>query len=285
MVDQETGVIHLFMNSNKPSLCQLKKDIGVNGCKKRFTDGTRRIRYLRAEFRRNQLVFSASEQAIPDLTATLQPEGTEFDLVGPGTGIQITSAEGGIQGRLLVPALGRTFISDDHGRTWRLGRGRLGRAFSETTLMELDNGWILRNDRVSSFARREHPTRLLTYSDDGGETFPEIVSGKYLNLSVPDPMVQASMLRYAPGQLFFANCASATHRRDLTVRRTFDRGVSWTDSRLIDESCGYNSMAKTRDFYLAILYERAAKQAPNETLHEKPLDIVFQKFKLGFFDD
>jgi sialidase-1 len=273
VVDQVTGVLHLFMMSGPRGVCQLERQVGVNGCTRVYGVGERRVLYTSARFDAGHLVF---DPELRDMTETLQEPWRRFDLIGPGAGIQLTHPEAGYAGRLLVPALGRTFLSDDHGETWRLSRGRLSPVSSEPTLAELDDGRVLRNDRVRRSMRERFPSRLLSVSATGGEHFPAFT---YTSLPVPDPAVQASMLRFGQGQIFFANCASSTHRRDLTIRQTAD-GQDWSDGRRIDAGCGYSSLAKSADDHVAILYERPGPE--HSTHREKPLELVFRKFEPGY---
>ena len=259
VVDQKRGIIHLFMNANPGD----KSQFGEN----KFGVGDRRVLYRQAKFRGKQLEFSEIE----DLTNMLQPRGMKMDLVGPGVGIQLS--EGRYKGRLIIPAARRAFISDDGGKSWRLSKLIMPNLSSESSLMELDDGNIIRNDRATA-KYKSAKRRVLSYSKDGADSF----SNPSVENSLYDPVAQGSMLRYSKGNMFMANCASTVRRRFLTIRRTED-GESWISPKRIDANCGYSSMAKTRDFHLSILYERRSSNA-HLWAGKVPQDLIFKKFKL-----
>lgn len=282
VVDQTTGVIHLFMMSNPGDKAQ------SDPTKPPFGVGDRRVRYLRAKVLDNGLLgFS---DTLNDDYSHLQPAGTKMDVIGPGVGIQLTSASSNYKGRLLVPAGHRTFISDDHGKNWRLSRTLMEKLSSEAAIVELDNGDIFRNDRSTGANRcrkdefgnllPDSPVcrRSVSWSTNHGESY----TVPSINHRLFDPIAQGSMLRYSEGNIFFANCYSTTNRRNLVIQKTLD-GKEWFQAKKVDEKCGYSSMAKTRDYHLAILYERLSvnnKYAPADT---KAQELIFQKFKLSDF--
>lgn len=202
----------------------------------------------------------------------LQPFGTKMDMVGPGVGIQLS--QGRHKGRLVIPAARRIFVSDDRGNTWHQSKSIMPNLSSESSVMELDDGTIVRNDRATG-AYKSTKRRVLAFSKDGANSFskPTVKNNLY------DPTVQGSMLRYSQGNMFMTNCASTVRRRYLTIKRTTD-GKKWSFSKRVDAKCGYSSMAKTRDYNVAILYER---ESANSHLWDGkvPQDIVFKKFKLA----
>jgi hypothetical protein len=72
------------------------------------------------------------------------------DAIGPGAGIQATSAH---PGRLVIPACHRFICSDDYGATWivyqpRTTTGDAMEQTSESTVLELADGRLYRNDRT-----------------------------------------------------------------------------------------------------------------------------------------
>lgn len=278
VVDQKTGKIHLFMMSNPGNKAQRHET------KPPFGVGDRRVRYLTAKVnKRGVLSFSP----LRDFTRHLQPSGTAMDVIGPGVGIQLTQSR--YKGRLVIPAAHRTFISDNHGRTWRMSRSIMPKTSSESAIVELDDGTIFRNDRSmgANRCKKDENGKLLpgspkcrrsvSWSENGGDYFTD----PSINHRLFDPIAQGSMLRYAPGHIFFANCASTEKRRYMTIQKTLD-GKKWFAAKRIDKSCGYSSMAKTRDYHVAILYERR-RHSRYRNPKANPLDLVFKKFKLREF--
>jgi len=87
--------------------------------------------------------------------------------------------------------------------------------------------------------------------------------------SLPDPVCQASFLRYsstldgAPrNRLLFANPASSSSRHRMTVRMSEDEGQTWTVSRQVDDRpAAYSDMAVLPDGTVGLLYETGGADA------------------------
>ncbi len=280
VVDQRTGVIHLFMNSNPGHKSQFHEDPA-----RRFASGDRKILYRQARFEGKSLKFSPLE----DLTGHLQPAGTKMDMVGPGVGIQLSHRKH--QNWLLIPAARRTLISKDGGESWEMS-SLMPNLSSESAIAELDNGVIYRNDRSTgrNKCRKDDQGNLLpgsplcrrsiSFSENSAQSF----STPSISHRLFDPIAQGSLLRYSQGRIFFANCASTKNRSKLTIRMG-SNGRSWPISKRIDSSCGYSSMAKTRDYHVGILYERKGIHADSWRGEDRkvPQDLMFRKFKLSYF--
>jgi sialidase-1 len=115
---------------------------------------------------------------------------------------------------------------------------------------------------------------MVARSNDAGQT---------LSSSVPDraliePPAQASVLRFptTPGQdrhrLLFANPAS-TSRERLTVRLSYDEGMTWPISRVIHQGpAAYSSLVVLPDRSIGVLFERG-ERSPYER-------ITFARFTL-----
>ncbi len=283
VVDQRNGHIHLFMMSNDGDREQFHKNPSM-----RFRERDRRIRYRKLWFSGRTLrmgpLYDLTDPH-PKAPQGLYLSGMKMDLIGPGVGIQLRNNPH--KNRLVIPSAHRVFISDDGGNSWRLGDNSLSRRSSESSIVELDNGTIFRNDRSSgvnkclkdsegNYLPGSPPCRRsLSWSQNKGESFttPSISNRLY------DPIAQGSMLYYSSGNIFFANCDSTVNRRNMTIRKT-TTGNNWFSSNRIDASCGYSSMAKTRDYHLAIIYERKSSNW-NLNPSQKPQDIVFKKFRLN----
>ncbi|MFF4953003.1 exo-alpha-sialidase [Streptomyces chattanoogensis] len=175
-----------------------------------------------------------------------------------GTGIQLST------GRLVQQYAFRkadasmwaaSAYSDDHGETWRLGTP-VGPLMDENKTVELADGRIMLNSRTGSTTRR-----LVAHSRDGGLTYSSPVADDEL----VDPVNNASILRYDPTAppghprahwLLFSNTASATARRNLTVRLSCDDGRSWPVSRVVTPGpSAYSTLTRLKDGTFGLLYE------------------------------
>jgi len=167
----------------------------------------------------------------------------------PGHAIQL--AKGKYRGRIFVPInyskgepqrdftdyMAAGFYSDDHGKTFHIA-GDIGIAGSnEATASETSNGDILLNARNQ---RGDQKYRVTARSSDGGKTWKDAGFEKHL----PDPVCQGSLLQIKGKIIAFTNNADQKDRNNLTLRISFDNGVTWKGSFLVDGT----SDPKGRDF-------------------------------------
>jgi sialidase-1 len=144
--------------------------------------------------------------------------------------------------------------SDDDGRSWRMGH-LVGPGADENKSVELADGRLMLNVRA-------RPYRKVAWSTDGGATWSPLRDDSAL----VDPGNNGSILRYdddAPNDdprshwLLFSNTASATDRRNLTVRLSYDDGQSWPVRWTVDPGpSGYSTLARLPGDRLGVLYER-----------------------------
>lgn len=209
---------------------------------------------------------------------------------GPGHGIQL------INGRLVVPFWlsnggGKEFgptrrghrpsvvvsaFSDDHGKTWKAGEIAVNDNDTtvipnETSCIQLADGRVLFNSRNESINYR----RLFTYSNDGGTNWSKPVFAD----AFFEPICFGSMCRYSlqpfqsKNRMLFCNpdsrqdpwtaekastprSARNRHRTNLTVRMSYDEGLTWPVSKVIDPGiAGYSDMAVTPDGLIHCFYE------------------------------
>lgn len=209
---------------------------------------------------------------------------------GPGHGIQLTN------GRLVVPFWlsnggGKEFgpnhrghrpsivvsvFSDDHGKTWRAGEIAVADNDTtvipnETSCIQLADGRVLFNSRNESINYR----RLFTFSNNGAT-----------NWSIPvfadaffEPICFGSMCRYSlqpyqsKNRILFCNpdsrqdpwvaekpstprSARNRHRTKLTIRMSYDEGLTWPVLKVIDPGiAGYSDIAVTPDGFIHVFYE------------------------------
>lgn len=196
---------------------------------------------------------------------------------GPGIGIQIRF--GTHAGRLVLPANFRNsfnkqqpsyshvIVSDDHGKTWKLG-GTLGRYTNECQVAEISedgrNGLLvnMRNHWGRGGFPLKSGKRLVARSFDAGQTWDT----EMMDPALPEPPCQASLYRYSfatkdePSRLLFAN-PIGPGRSNLRVRLSLDEGRTWPHGRLISVgSAAYSCMARLPNDRLGIIYERGNYQ-------------------------
>jgi sialidase-1 len=195
---------------------------------------------------------------------------------GPGVGIQLKHGEN--SGRLVIPCNHsytdpdakhrdgygygcHVLLSDDQGESWRKSRV-ITPEVNESQVVELEDGRLLMNMR--SYHGKQ--CRAIAFSEDGGETWSEILHESQL----PEPVCQAAFLSYkTAGQkplFLFSNPASMLNRTHMTLRVSTDGCTTWSNSRLIYAGpSAYSSLVALDDDRIGMLFE-AGKSHPYETL-------------------
>jgi len=253
VVDHETGAVWLAVN---------RDHLDDNGARQGG-----RLLLLRSE-------DDGRSWARPlDITEQIKQPGWGYYAFGPGIGIQIR--RGPHRGRLILPANYResfdkrqpswshVIYSDDHGQTWQLG-GRLGEHTNECQVVEVvEEGqpallFNARNHRGRVGLKEQAGKRLVARSRDGGLTW----SAEQMDLALPDPPCQASLLRYSfptdggPSRILFANPAGPG-RSHLTLRLSLDEGHTWPVSKLLYEgSAAYSCLARLPTGQVGVVFER-----------------------------
>jgi len=212
-----------------------------------------------------------------DITASIKGPDWGHHAFGPGIGIQLR--HGPYKGRLSLPAnFRRSFnkrqpsyshviLSDDHGKTWKLG-GTLGDYTNECQIAEIIQqgkpGLLInmRNHWGRGGFPKKSGKRLVARSFDGGESW----SAETMDPALPEPPCQASLYRYSfatndePSRLLFAN-PIGPGRANLRVRLSLDEGRTWPHGKLIAiGSTAYSCMARLPDNQVGIIYERSNYQ-------------------------
>lgn len=198
------------------------------------------------------------------------------------TGIQLQN--GAHKGRLILPGRGYSrkgtqelyafshnivFYSDDKGRTWNPG-GLAQNGTGEACVVELSDGSIYLNSRNESL--RSRGCRAYDISEDGGESF--IHSG--YDTTLVEPHCHASICRYSFPEngekniILFANPANKSNtsghydrylRNRLTIRVSYDDGLTWPKSKLVNEGVSaYSFLAVTKDKTILLAYESSDRQ-------------------------
>ena len=183
---------------------------------------------------------------------------------GPGHGICLDN------GRLLVSmwTTGGVYplYSDDNGATWKIG-AKASQNSDETCSVKLSTGGVMFNSRQYAYPyyqatpprSEEQAYRALTYSATGIDGWTETVYNKALI----DPACEGGMcsvdIEGLPYALLFVNCANKKSRTNLTVKCSFNDGLTWEKSIEIEEVAGgYSDIAvDQRTGKVYVLYELA----------------------------
>ncbi|MEW9549897.1 exo-alpha-sialidase [Nonomuraea sp. NPDC050783] len=189
----------------------------------------------------------------------------------PGHAIELR--EGPYAGRVVVPANhslppaggddgtegayngGHALLSDDGGRTWRIGYvddnpdGYVN--VNETTAAELPGGRLYLNTRTDSTAPG---TRADACSADGGQTL-ELPFRPQAGLV--GPVVEGSLLWCEPpGVLLFSGPAAPDARALMTVRASFDHGVTWRVAHTVSGlPAAYSDLVRLDAGTVGLLFE------------------------------
>ncbi|MCS4483951.1 glycoside hydrolase [Gleimia sp. 6138-11-ORH1] len=193
-----------------------------------------------------------------------------------GDGIQIR--HGKYKGRLLQPAAwhlsdGTTraavIYSDDHGKSWKLGEwtaaeGEGGRHnWDENKVVELEDGRIMINSRVSAGEANRLRVRLVAYSEDGGVTW----GASKIETELTDPVNNAHIIRAFPTAkpgtpeakvLLFSNTKNPRSRVNGSITVSCDSGDNWNNAQAKTYNpghTGYSSLAILPDGTVGVLSE------------------------------
>jgi sialidase-1 len=158
-------------------------------------------------------------------------------------------------------------LSDDHGKTWRLGAVDTRPIANpihpnECVAVELVDGRIYVNTRDHQGSSPE--TRAIAYSSDGGESFdaPFVPEPQ-----ITTPVVQNSAIRFASTDqgaernvLVYSCPGDAKQRRDLTILLSFDEAKTWPVKRTIHKGpVAYSDLIDLDDRHVGVLFEGGKK--------------------------
>ncbi|WP_431044736.1 sialidase family protein [Streptomyces sp. P1-3] len=150
---------------------------------------------------------------------------------------------------------GHDLLSDDGGRTWRIGYiddnpdGYVN--VNETTAAELPDGRVYFNTRTDANAPGN---RADAYSRDGGAT---LVKPFRPQAGLVTPVVECSVLHLGePDVLLFSGPADPGYRALMTVRASDDGGVTWRTAHTVDGlPAAYSDLVRIDDDTVGLLYE------------------------------
>jgi sialidase-1 len=255
VVDRTTGVVWLLLTWNSGTIPERRIQSG-------FAADSRRVFVTHSK-------DDGRTWAQPrEITPAVKQRAWSWYATGPGAGIQI--ARGPYRGRLVIPCdhkaggekgdryYSHVIDSDDHGATWKLGGTAPKDKVNECEVVELSEpeGRLLLNMRNYDPAQRARQTAC---SDDGGLTW----QNQRHDSALIEPICQASIRRVQwpatgrPGVILFANPASATGRKRMTVRASFDDGKTWPVAKqLYAGSSAYCCLCTIAPDRVGCLYEK-----------------------------
>ncbi len=225
-----------------------------------------------------------------EITPSVKNPAWDWYATGPVHGIQLV--RGPNAGRLIIPSDHRptesswgshVTYSDDHGQSWEIGAVDTHLASSsvhpnEHVAVELVDGRVYFNARDQSGSSPE--TRAVAHSSDGGLTFDALFSAEP---QITTPVVQNSAVRLAAVDqgdaqniLLHSGPGQASSRNDMTIRVSFDEGLTWTMPTVIHPGpAAYSDLVALGDLRAGVLYEAGA------TLYD---EIIFGSFDFQDLD-
>ncbi len=221
-----------------------------------------------------------------EITGQVKRQDWRWYATGPGIGIQLAGGEK--KGRLVIPAnhsfpeyypaqtLGAHVIySDDGGKNWTFSQ-EIQPGCNESQVVELSNGDLMMNMR--NYYHKG--SRAKAISRDGGETWPD----RFYETPLMEPVCQASIISNRPQDpsaktiLLFSNPASRTERINMTIRASFDDGLTWPLAKtLYPGPSAYSCLVITAGDRIGCLYEAGENHA-----YEK---ILFIRFSPNWLED
>ena len=200
-----------------------------------------------------------------DLGTRITPYDDTF-VSGPGVGIQTKSGRliipgytGKYEGKTRTGLYSRVLYSDDHGRSWTMGR-KVSAYTNECQVVELTDGKLMLNMRENT----GQSCRAVATSEDGGQTWSE----PYWDRALNECPCQASFIRYTHAEthgrsrLLFANPDvsgqryGVVKRTRMTVRLSYDEGKTWPAGKLIHPGpSSYSSLVRLPDGDVGLVYE------------------------------
>lgn len=213
-----------------------------------------------------------------EITKDVKKEEWGWYANGPVHSIQLQRAP--YRGRFVIPsnhrlgsdgedlgALGaHAILSDDHGKTWRIGAldetYEDGLNANETTVVELKDGSLYFNTRDQ---HGEAPgTRGESWSTDGGESFDSRDSDwkafRPIEGVLDLPVVQGALLRVSESLILLSgpdeNGPSGEGRSDMRIRYSTDEAKTWQDGPIIHTGpVAYSDMVLLLEGSVGLLFE------------------------------
>lgn len=188
-----------------------------------------------------------------DITSQIsKPEWhNDFKFITSGRGTQTRS------GKLLHTLVNlehglHLFASDDHGKNWYLIETPIQPA-NESKVIELADGTWMINSRVNGGMNR-----YVHLSKDEGQSWESTAETQLI-----DPACNASIIRYTStdngsgkNRLLFSNAKMEKGRMNMTVRISYDEGLSWSEGKTISGPSAYSTMTILKNGQIGLLFEK-----------------------------
>jgi len=189
-----------------------------------------------------------------DITGQItRPEWqNDFKFITSGRGIQTST------GKLLHCLVNldhgmHLFGSDDHGESWYIFDTPIIPG-NESKIVELSDGRLMINSRLNNPGFRQ-----VHISCDEGKTWKSRADS-----SLIDPGCNASIIRYPlrseskqKSLLIFSNASSMDKRKNMTVKISYDNGLTWPVSKTIYTGpSAYSSLTILKNGDIGLLFEK-----------------------------
>lgn len=154
-------------------------------------------------------------------------------------------------------SLGVLVYSKDQGKTWQSSKATTYNNIhaSESQAAELSDGTIMFNARNE----QRNGRRLIATTNDLGETWNAHPTDRNKETGLRESTCQASFWRvsFEPNILAFCNPDTTRGRHSMTIKLSYDDGMTWTNGLLINEAhCyGYSAMTMIDEETLGVIYE------------------------------
>jgi sialidase-1 len=203
------------------------------------------------------------------------PEDWRYYANTPGHAMQFQS--GNYSGRIFVAAnhsagepqkeaghyLAHGYYTDDHGKSFILGNSLNLKGSNESMAVELSGSRLMMNSRNQKGDVR---ARIVSVSSDGGATWDTT----YFDHNLIDPVCQGSILllgeKKGKSILAFCNAADTKSRNNLTLRISYDEGITWAKNIPVYKRqsetlkkydyAAYSDLVKLDNNHVGILYEK-----------------------------
>ena len=212
-----------------------------------------------------------------NVTSQVKDPSWRFLLQGPGRGISMND------GTLVFPTqyidpLGLPhagiMCSKDHGSTWTISAPARDNT-TEAQVAEVTPGVLMLNMRDNRGG-----SRAVSITSDYGKTWTEHPSNRS---ALQEPVCMASLIKVeakdnilAKDLLLFSNPNTTKDRKNMTIKASFDGGLTWKESNqlLLDEDYGwgYSCLTMIDKETVGILYESSVAHMTFQALKLK--DII-----------
>ncbi|WP_332735169.1 sialidase family protein [Flavihumibacter sp.] len=153
------------------------------------------------------------------------------------------------------------FFTDDHGSSFRLSQTVSTPGGNESMATEMSGDKLMMNSRNQQGDIR---ARIVSISSNGGESWDTT----YFDTNLPDPVNQGSIITVGKKKgkniIAFCNAADTRRRDNLTLRISYNDGLQYSKSIIVDKSnndkqrdfTAYSDLAKLSRKKIGVLYEK-----------------------------